>query len=209
VRHSLHRGVREAKLFLCLIYGHGRAGRGHRAHPACAVRPDHHRRPGAAGSCCPARPCSPCCSARRAVLGPGEQALLNAVAGVIVAAMLVLSLILVVSTVIPSVDVTVLLVVLGSVAGFLLVVGRLELVQQPRRATTALISREERGTGMPASSCSKGRHGRAAKGRHVRAGRLPRARDRPARGQGGRAGGPALGRHSFRTVNRALQRKPA
>src|SRR5256885_237910 len=41
----------------------------------------------------------------------------------IVAAMLVLSLILVVSTVIPSIDVTVLLVVFGSVAGSILVVG--------------------------------------------------------------------------------------
>src|SRR5947208_2740876 len=60
----------------------------------------------------------------RAVLGPWVNKLwLNAVAGVIVAAMLVLSLILVVSTVVPSVDVTVLLVVLGSVAGLILFVG--------------------------------------------------------------------------------------
>jgi hypothetical protein len=48
---------------------------------------------------------------------------LNAVAGVIVSAMLVLSMILVISTVIPSIDVTQLLVVLGSIAAVILVAG--------------------------------------------------------------------------------------
>src|SRR5207245_6279778 len=53
----------------------------------------------------------------RAVLGPWvNKPWLNALAGIIVAAMLVLSLIAVVSTVLPSVDVTTLLFVLGSLA---------------------------------------------------------------------------------------------
>ena len=60
----------------------------------------------------------------RAVLGPWvNRPWLNAIAGVIVSAMLVLSLILVISTVIPSVDVTTLLFVLGSLAAVILVLG--------------------------------------------------------------------------------------
>src|SRR5438034_10298197 len=53
----------------------------------------------------------------RQVLGPWvNRPWLNAVAGVIVGAMLVLSAVLVVSTVVPSLDVTPLLVVLGPIA---------------------------------------------------------------------------------------------
>jgi len=62
----------------------------------------------------------------RAVLGPWvNRPWLNAVAGAIVGAMLVLSLILVISTVFPGVDVTTLLVVLGSVAALALLAGGL------------------------------------------------------------------------------------
>jgi Mn2+/Fe2+ NRAMP family transporter len=64
----------------------------------------------------------------RAVLGPWvNKPWLNAVAGLIVGALLVLSLILVVSTVIPSIDVTRLLVVLGSVMAGVLVAGAIWL----------------------------------------------------------------------------------
>ncbi|HKW71153.1 MAG TPA: NRAMP family divalent metal transporter [Candidatus Dormibacteraeota bacterium] len=60
----------------------------------------------------------------RAVLGPWVNRLwLNAVAAVVVGAMLVLSLILVLSTAIPSIDVTSLLWVLGGAAAVILLMG--------------------------------------------------------------------------------------
>ncbi|HET7339590.1 MAG TPA: NRAMP family divalent metal transporter [Candidatus Dormibacteraeota bacterium] len=60
----------------------------------------------------------------RAVLGPWvNRAWLNIVAGVIVATLLVLSLILVISTVFPEIDVTTLLLVLGAVAAAVLALG--------------------------------------------------------------------------------------
>jgi NRAMP (natural resistance-associated macrophage protein)-like metal ion transporter len=64
----------------------------------------------------------------RAVLGPWvNKPWLNAVAGLIVGVLLVLSLILVISTVIPSIDVTRLLVVLGSVMAGVLGAGAIWL----------------------------------------------------------------------------------
>jgi len=64
----------------------------------------------------------------RAVLGPWvNKPWLNAIAGLIVGVLLVLSLILVISTVIPSIDVTRLLVVLGSVMAGVLVAGAIWL----------------------------------------------------------------------------------
>ena len=125
VRHSLHRGVREAKLFYAsyaamvalaaaiVLIPHAPLGLITTAVQALA------------GIMLPSATVFAVLLCNdRAVLGPWvNKPWLNAIAGVIVAAMLVLSLILVVSTVIPSVDVTVLLVVLGSVAGSILVVG--------------------------------------------------------------------------------------
>src|SRR5437763_13178281 len=125
LRHSLHRGIREAKLFYSTYTGmvviaavivlipHAPLGLITTAVQALA------------GIMLPSATVFAVLLCNdRAVLGPWVNKLwLNAVAGVIVAAMLVLSLILVVSTVVPSVDVTLLLVVLGSVAGLILFVG--------------------------------------------------------------------------------------
>jgi NRAMP (natural resistance-associated macrophage protein)-like metal ion transporter len=82
----------------------------------------------------------------RAVLGPWvNKPWLNAVAGLIVGALLVLSLILVISTVIPSIDVTRLLVVLGSVMAGVLVAGGIWLSLSGRGGTPAPeVSRAER-----------------------------------------------------------------
>ena len=82
----------------------------------------------------------------RAVLGPWvNKPWLNAIAGIIVGALLVLSLILVVSTVIPSIDVTRLLVVLGSLMVGVLIAGGIWLsVTQRRAAPVPEMSRAER-----------------------------------------------------------------
>jgi Mn2+/Fe2+ NRAMP family transporter len=82
----------------------------------------------------------------RAVLGPWvNKPWLNAVAGLIVGALLVLSLILVISTVIPSIDVTRLLVVLGSVMAGVLVAGAIWLsLSQRGAAPMPEMSRAER-----------------------------------------------------------------
>jgi hypothetical protein len=71
----------------------------------------------------------------RAVLGPWvNKPWLNAFAGLIVGALVVLSLILVISTVVPSIDVTRLLVVLGSVMAGVLVAGGIWLSLSSRGA---------------------------------------------------------------------------
>jgi NRAMP (natural resistance-associated macrophage protein)-like metal ion transporter len=82
----------------------------------------------------------------RAVLGPWvNKPWLNAVAGLIVGVLLVLSLILVISTVIPSIDVTRLLVVLGSVMAGVLVAGAIWLsLSQRGAAPVPEMSRAER-----------------------------------------------------------------
>jgi len=82
----------------------------------------------------------------RAVLGPWvNKPWLNAVAGLIVGALLVLSLILVISTVIPSIDVTRLLVVLGSLMAGVLVAGAIWLsLSQRGAAPMPEMSRAER-----------------------------------------------------------------
>src|SRR3989441_1589303 len=125
VRHSLHRGVREAKLFYAsyaamvalaaaiVLIPHAPLGLITTAVQALA------------GIMLPSATVFAVLLCNdRAVLGPWvNRPWLNAVAAVIVGALLVLSQILVVSTAIPSIDVTVLLVVFGSVAGSILVVG--------------------------------------------------------------------------------------
>jgi hypothetical protein len=80
------------------------------------------------------------------VLGPWvNKPWLNVVAGFIVGVLLVLSLILVVSTVIPSIDVTRLLVVLGSVMLGVMVAGAIWLsLTQRNAAPVPAMSRAER-----------------------------------------------------------------
>src|SRR5207247_9456290 len=82
----------------------------------------------------------------RDVLGPWvNRRWLNAVAGVIVGAMLVLSAILVISTAIPSVDVPTLLAILGSVAAAALLAGMVWSWFTSRGAPPPpRVSREER-----------------------------------------------------------------
>jgi NRAMP (natural resistance-associated macrophage protein)-like metal ion transporter len=82
----------------------------------------------------------------RAVLGPWiNKPWLNAVAGLIIGMLLVLSLILVISTVIPSIDVTRLLVVLSSMIAGALIGGAIWLsVSRRREAPMPEMSRAER-----------------------------------------------------------------
>jgi Mn2+ and Fe2+ transporters of the NRAMP family len=82
----------------------------------------------------------------RAVLGPWvNKPWLNAVAGLIIGVLLVLSLILVISTVIPSIDVTRLLVVLSSMIVGVLIGGAIWLsVSRRREAPMPEMSRAER-----------------------------------------------------------------
>jgi NRAMP (natural resistance-associated macrophage protein)-like metal ion transporter len=125
LRHSLHRGVREAKLFYASYTG--------MVVLAAAIVLIPHAPLGLITTAVQALAGITLPSATvfavllcndRAVLGPWvNRPWLNAVAGVIVSAMLVLSMILVISTVIPSIDVTQLLVVLGSIAAVILVAG--------------------------------------------------------------------------------------
>src|SRR5438094_7570527 len=147
LRHSLHRGVREAKLF----YG------SYTVMVAVA----------AAIVLIPYAPLGLITTAVQAmagimlpsttvfavllcndpqVLGPWvNRPWLNAVAGVIVGAMLVLSAILVVSTVVPSIDVTTLLAVLGTGAAIVLVVGGVwSSISGRGRPREPEMSREER-----------------------------------------------------------------
>src|SRR5438093_1308312 len=125
VRHSLHRGVREAKLFYASYTGMVALAAAIVLIPQAPLGLITTAVQALAGIMLPSATVFAVLLCNdRAVLGPWVNKLwLNAVAGVIVAAMLVLSLILVVSTVVPSVDVTALLVVLGSVAGLILFVG--------------------------------------------------------------------------------------
>src|SRR5207248_1778895 len=147
LRHSLHRGIREAKLFYSTYTGmvviaavivlipHAPLGLITTAVQALA------------GIMLPSATVFAVllCNDRQ-VLGPWvNKPWLNAVAGVIVGAMLVLSLILVVSTVIPSIDVTALLVVLGTGAAIVLVVGGVwSSVSARGRPRELKMSREER-----------------------------------------------------------------
>ena len=147
LRHSLHRGVREAKLF----YGSYTAMVALAA--AITLIP---RAPlglittavqALAGILLPSASvflvllCND-----RAVLGPWvNKAWLNAVAGFIVSVLLALSLVLVVTTVIPTIDVTKLVVVLGSVVLVLFVGGALWLwLSQRRGEPVPEVSRAER-----------------------------------------------------------------
>jgi Mn2+/Fe2+ NRAMP family transporter len=147
LRHSLHRGVREAKLF----YGSYTA----MVALAAAITLIPHAPLGLittavqalAGILLPSATvflvllCND-----RAVLGPWvNKPWLNAVAGFIVTVLLLLSLVLVVTTVIPTIDVKKLVAVLGSVMIVLFVGGGVWLLRSQRRAEPVPeVSRAER-----------------------------------------------------------------
>src|SRR5213076_67558 len=125
LRHSLHRGVREAKLFYGSYTVMVAVAAAIVLIPYAPLGLITTAVQALAGVMLPSTTVFAvllCNDA--AVLGPWvNRPWLNAIAGVIVSAMLVLSLILVISTVIPSVDVTTLLFVLGSLAAVILVLG--------------------------------------------------------------------------------------
>ena len=125
LRHSLHRGVREAKLFYASYTGMVAVAAAIVLIPYAPLGLITTAVQALAGIMLPSTTVFAVILCNdRAVLGPWvNRPWLNAVAGVIVGAMLVLSAILVVSTIIPSIDVTVLLVVLGSVAAAVLAAG--------------------------------------------------------------------------------------
>ncbi|HSS61226.1 MAG TPA: NRAMP family divalent metal transporter [Candidatus Limnocylindrales bacterium] len=145
LRHSLHRGVREAKLFYSsytamvavaaaiVLIPHAPLGLITTAVQALA------------GIMLPSATVFAVLLCNdRAVLGPWiNRPWLNAVAGVIVGAMLVLSMILVISTVFPAIDVTRLLLVLGSAAAGVLIAGAI-WAQLHRLPPEPEVSREER-----------------------------------------------------------------
>ena len=147
LRHSLHRGLREAKLFYSsysalvavaaaiVLIPHAPLGLFTTAVQALA------------GIMLPSSTVFAVllCNDRQ-VLGPWvNRPWLNAIAGVIIGTMLVLSLILVISTVVPSVDVTMLLVVLGSAATLVLMAGGVwSWIAARGRPGEPAMSREER-----------------------------------------------------------------
>ena len=125
LRHSLHRGVREAKLFYGSYTVMVAVAAAIVLIPYAPLGLITTAVQAMAGIMLPSTTVFAVllCNDRQ-VLGPWvNRPWLNAVAGVIVGAMLVLSAILVVSTVVPSIDVTTLLVVLGSIAFAVLLAG--------------------------------------------------------------------------------------
>ena len=147
VRHSLHRGVREAKLFYASYAGMVALAAAIVLIPHAPLGLITTAVQALAGIMLPSATVFAVLLCNdRAALGPWvNRPWLNAVAAVIVGALLVLSLILVVSTAIPSVDVTALLVVLGSLAGGVVVAGGVWSWFNRRGAEPEpQISREER-----------------------------------------------------------------
>ena len=147
LRHSLHRGVAEAKLFytsysamvalaaIIVMIPHAPLGLITTAVQALA------------GIMLPSATVFALLLCNdRAVLGPWVNKLgLNAFAGLIVAVMILLSLVLVISTVIPSIDVTKLIVVLGLAVGVVLAAGLVWLwAGQRREPALPDMSRAER-----------------------------------------------------------------
>jgi len=147
VRHSLHRGVREAKLFYASYAGMVALAAAIVLIPHAPLGLITTAVQALAGIMLPSATVFAVLLCNdRAVLGPWvNRPWLNVVAAVIVGALLVLSLILVVSTAIPSVDVTALLVVLGSLAAGVVVAGGVWSWFNRRGAEPEpQISREER-----------------------------------------------------------------
>ena len=125
LRHSLHRGVREAKLFYASYAGMVLVAAAIVLIPRAPLGLITMSVQALAGVMLPSTTVFALLMCNdRAVLGPWvNRTWLNAVASVIVATLLVLSAILVVSTAVPSIDVPGLLVVLGAVAAAVLVAG--------------------------------------------------------------------------------------
>src|SRR5207247_4167284 len=147
VRHSLHRGVREAKLFYASYTGMVAVAAAIVLIPRAPLGLITTAVQALAGIMLPSTTVFAVllCNDRAVTRPWANRAWLNAVAGVIVSAMLVLSLILVISTVIPSVDVTQLLTLLGSVAALILLIGGAWLWFRSRGAPPPpQLSREER-----------------------------------------------------------------
>jgi NRAMP (natural resistance-associated macrophage protein)-like metal ion transporter len=147
LRHSLHRGVREAKLFYASYTGMVVLAAAIVLIPRAPLGLITTAVQALAGIMLPSATVFAVLLCNdRAVLGPWvNRPWLNAIAGVIVGAMLVLSMILVISTVIPSIDVTALLVVLGSIAAAVLIGGGTWSWLKSRGAPKALeVSRQER-----------------------------------------------------------------
>jgi len=147
LRHSLHRGVRDAKLFYASYTGMVVLAAAIVLIPRAPLGLITTAVQALAGIMLPSATVFALLLCNdRAVLGPWvNRSWLNAIAGVIVSAMLVLSLILVISTVIPSIDVTSLLVVLSVVAAMVLLAGGTWSWLTTRgRTAVPEVSREER-----------------------------------------------------------------
>src|SRR5947199_7649192 len=125
LRHSLHRGVREAKLFYASYTGMVVLAAAIVLIPQAPLGLITTAVQALAGIMLPSATVFAVLLCNdRAVLGPWvNRPWLNAIAGVIVGAMLVLSASLLVSTVVPSIDVTTLLVILGAIAFAVLLAG--------------------------------------------------------------------------------------
>ena len=147
LRHSLHRGIGEAKLFYASYAAMVAVAAGIVLIPRAPLGLITTAVQALAGILLPSATvflvllCND-----RAVLGPWvNKAWLNVVATVIVSVLLLLSLILVVSTVIPSVNVGWLVLVLGSILAFgLLVAGALVWLGRRGRAVEPEVSRADR-----------------------------------------------------------------
>ena len=147
LRHSLHRGVRDAKLFYASYTGMVVLAAAIVLVPRAPLGLITTAVQALAGIMLPSATVFALLLCNdRAVLGPWvNRSWLNAIAGVIVSAMLVLSLILVISTVIPSIDVTSLLAVLSVVAAMVLLAGGTwSWLTSRGRAAVPEVSREER-----------------------------------------------------------------
>ena len=138
LRHSLHRGVREAKLFYGSYTGMVALAAAITLIPHAPLGLITTAVQALAGILLPSATvflvllCND-----RAVLGPWvNKPWLNAVAGLIVTVLLFLSLVLVVTTVIPTIDVTRLVVILGSAMTVLFAAGGLWLLLTQRKAET-------------------------------------------------------------------------
>ena len=156
LRHSLHRGVREAKLFYASYAAMVAVAAAIVLIPRAPLGLITTAVQALAGIMLPSTTVFAVLLCNdRAVLGPWvNRTWLNVVAGVIVSTMLVLSAILVVSTAVPSVDVTQLLALLGSVAAFIVFIGGAWMWFRSRGAAPSPeMSREERSNWrMPASA---------------------------------------------------------
>ncbi len=147
LRHSLHRGVREAKLFYSSYTGMVVLAAAITLIPRAPLGLITTAVQALAGILLPSATvflvllCND-----RAVLGPWvNKAWLNAIAGFIVSVLLLLSLVLVVTTVVPSIDVTQLVVVIASVMAVLLVGGGIWIWFSQRGAPRGpQVSRAER-----------------------------------------------------------------